>query len=99
LESFLQGVELVQRELLGTLANHSICEVEALGKAFDPAFHEALAQLPDGSVAPNTVIDVLQKGYQLHDRLLRPAGVVVAKAPEPDSEDGADSEDAGGAAD
>jgi molecular chaperone GrpE len=44
-------------------------------------------------VAPNTVIDVLEKGYQLRDRLLRPARVVVAKAPEPDSEDGGEAAD------
>jgi molecular chaperone GrpE len=93
LESFLQGVELVQRELLGVLEAHSVREVEALGKAFDPALHEAMAQAADDSVAPNTVIDVLEKGYQLRDRLLRPARVVVAKAPEPDSEDGGEAAD------
>ncbi len=82
LEGLLQGVELVQREFLGILENHHVIEVEAEGKAFDPAVHEAMAQMPDGSVAPNTVIEVLQKGYQLRDRLLRPARVVVAKAPE-----------------
>ena len=84
LEGLLQGVELVQREFLTILAQHSVNEIEALGEPFDPAVHEALAQMPDGSVAPNTVIEVLQKGYQLRDRLLRPSGVIVAKAPEPD---------------
>jgi molecular chaperone GrpE len=93
LESFLQGIELVQREFLGILETHSVSEVEAMGKAFDPALHEAMAQATDGSVAPNTVIDVLEKGYQLRDRLLRPARVVVAKAPEPDSEDGGEAAD------
>jgi molecular chaperone GrpE len=83
LEALLQGVELVQRELLSTLSKHSVNEVEARGKPFDPAVHEAVAQLPDGSVAVNTVIEVLQKGYQLRDRLLRPTSVVVSKAPEP----------------
>ncbi len=87
IENLLEGVELVQREFLGSLENHSICEVEALGKAFDPAVHEAMAQLPDASVEPNTVIDVLQTGYQLRDRLLRPARVVVAKAPEQNGEE------------
>ncbi len=82
LESLLQGVELVQREFLTILENHYVTEIEALGKPFDPALHEAMAQVPDGSVPPNTVIDVLQKGFQLRDRLLRPARVVVAKAPE-----------------
>jgi molecular chaperone GrpE len=100
LESLLQGVELVQRELLGTLENHSVREVEALGKAFDPALHEALAQVPDGSVAPNTVTEGLQKGYQLRDRLLRPAGVIVAKAPDNDEapDRAPDNGDAGEAA-
>jgi molecular chaperone GrpE len=93
LETFLQGVELVQREFLGILETHSVCEIEALGKAFDPALHEAMAQVSDDSVAPNTVIDVLQKGYRLRDRLLRPARVIVAKAPEPDSEDGGEAAD------
>ncbi len=93
LESFLQGIELVQREFLGILEAHSVREIEALGEAFDPALHEAMAQAADDSVAPNTVIDVLEKGYQLRDRLLRPARVVVAKAPEPDSEDGGEAAD------
>jgi molecular chaperone GrpE len=93
LESFLQGIELVQREFLGILEAHSVREIEALGKAFDPALHEAMAQAADDSVAPNTVIDVLEKGYQLRDRLLRPTRVVVAKAPEPDSENGGEVAD------
>jgi molecular chaperone GrpE len=93
LEAFLQGVELVLREFLGILETHSVCEIEALGKAFDPALHEAMAQVVDESVAPNTVVDVLEKGYQLRDRLLRPARVVVAKAPEADSKDGGEAAD------
>jgi len=82
LEGLLQGVELVHRELLGVFEKHHVTTVDALGKAFDPSIHEAIAQAPDGSVQPNTVIDELQKGYQLRDRLVRPARVVVAKAPE-----------------
>jgi molecular chaperone GrpE len=93
LESFLQGIELVQREFLGILENHSVREIEALGKPFDPALHEAMAQAVDDSVAPNTVIKVLEKGYQLRDRLLRPARVVVAKAPETEREDGGEAAD------
>ena len=54
-------------------------EIEALGKLFDPALHEAMAQAPDASQAPNTVLEVLQKGYKLHDRLLRPARVIIAR--------------------
>jgi molecular chaperone GrpE len=70
-----------------------VSEIEALGKAFDPALHEAMTLIPDGSVEPNTVIDVLQKGYVLRDRLLRPARVIVAKAPEADNQN--DGEAAG----
>jgi molecular chaperone GrpE len=93
LESFLQGIELVQREFLGILEKHAVSEVEARGKPFDPAFHEAMAQMPDGSVPPNTVTEVLQKGYQLRDRLLRPARVMVAKAPEGENENSGGSSD------
>jgi molecular chaperone GrpE len=82
LEGLLQGVELVHRELLGAFEKHHVKSIEAQGEAFDPAVHEAIAQTPDASVEPNTVIDVLQKGYQLRERLIRPARVVVAKAPE-----------------
>ena len=78
LKSLLQGVELVQRELLGTLAHHGVAVVEAEGQLFDPAVHEAMGQAPDATVAPNTVVEVLQKGYQLRDRLLRPARVIVS---------------------
>jgi molecular chaperone GrpE len=82
LESLLQGVELVQRELLAALTKHGVVRIEALGQPFDPAVHEAMAQTPDGSVEPNAVIEELQTGYKLRDRLLRPSRVIVAKAAE-----------------
>jgi molecular chaperone GrpE len=86
LESLLQGVELLQRELHGILSTHDVSQVIAEGETFDPAVHEAMAQVPNDTVAPNTVIEVLQKGYQLRGRLLRPARVVVAKASVEESE-------------
>ncbi len=79
-ESLLQGVELVQKELLTLLGTHGVVQIEAAGKIFDPALHEAMAQAADASVEPNTVIEELQRGYQLRDRLLRPSRVIVAKA-------------------
>ena len=79
LESLLQGLELVQRDIGSVLAKHGVIEIEALGQPFDPSKHEALAQLPDESVPPNTVVQVLQRGYWLRDRLLRPAQVMVSK--------------------
>lgn len=81
LRSLLQGVDLVRRELLAALGKHGVSVIEAKGLAFDPALHEALGQIPDGSVPPGTVLQILQKGYQLHDRMLRPARVMVARAP------------------
>ena len=87
-EGFLEGVELVLRELESVLAKHGVTSIEAEGQSFDPALHEAMAQKPDASVAPNTVVDVFQKGYQLRARLLRPARVVVSKQPDPEPEEG-----------
>ena len=81
LASFLQGVELVQRDLLGVFEKNHVTEIEALGKPFDPSLHEAMAQVESGAVPPNTVIEVLEKGFKLRDRLVRPARVIVAKAP------------------
>jgi molecular chaperone GrpE len=87
LEGLLQGVELVRRELESVLSKHNVREVEALGKDFNPAQHEAMAQIPVATVEPNTVVEVLQKGYQLRDRLIRPARVIVARKPDvPDAE-------------
>jgi molecular chaperone GrpE len=81
LQDLLQGVELVQRELLGALGKHGVKEVDPGGEPFDPAFHEAMGQVPDATASPNTVVQVLQKGYLLHDRMLRPARVMVSRAP------------------
>jgi len=78
----LEGVELVLRELHALLAKHGVTPIEALGQAFDPALHEAMAQVPDASKPPHTVVEVFQRGYQLRGRLLRPARVVVSRPPE-----------------
>ncbi len=77
-KGLLQGVELVLRELRQTLEKHGLSQIEADGKPFDPAVHEAMTQAVDGSVPANTVVGVFQQGYQLRDRLLRPARVAVS---------------------
>jgi len=82
LQGLLQGVELVRRELLAVLAKHGVSEIDTSQGTFDPAFHEAMAQVPDPSVPPNSIVEVLEKGYRLRDRMLRPARVVVSKTPE-----------------
>ncbi|MBW2267742.1 MAG: nucleotide exchange factor GrpE [Deltaproteobacteria bacterium] len=102
LDGLLQGVELVQRELLAALTKHGVVRIEAEGQLFDPAVHEAMAQVPDDSVAANTVIEEMQTGYRLRDRLLRPARVIVstAVAPESPKDDEAEQpEEAAGEAD
>ncbi len=78
-EGMLQGVELVRREFLGVLAKHGVGPIEAEGEVFDPNLHEALAQMEDEKVPAGRVARVLQKGYRLRDRLLRPARVLVSK--------------------
>jgi molecular chaperone GrpE len=80
-EGMLQGVELVRRELLGALAKHGVSPIEAEGEVFDPNLHEALAQMEDERVPAGRVGRVLQKGYRLRDRLLRPARVMVSRGP------------------
>lgn len=93
-ESVLQGIELVQRELIGSLSKHGVERIEADGKPFDPTEHEAMAQIEDESVPAHTIVEVYQVGYKLRDRLLRPARVVVSKASESAEKQG--SEDGGG---
>ena len=83
-ESLIQGIELVKREMLGALGKHGVKVIEPFEEAFDPAFHEAMGQLPTASVEPNTVVEVLQKGYMINDRMLRPARVLVARKPGPE---------------
>jgi molecular chaperone GrpE len=80
-EGMLQGVELVRRELLAVLAKHGVSSIEAEGEGFDPNVHEALAQMEDEQVPAGRIVRMLQKGYRLRDRLLRPARVMVSKGP------------------
>ena len=87
LDGLLQGVDLVRRDMLTALARNGVAPIEAVGKAFDPAHHEAVAQVPDASVAPNTVTEELQKGYLLRDRLLRPSRVIVSREPDEEGND------------
>lgn len=74
----VEGMRMVQQRLHGMAARHGVVEVECAGQEYDPNVAEALQQIQDPSVPRNTVVQVFQKGYRLHDRLLRPARVVVA---------------------
>jgi molecular chaperone GrpE len=75
----VQGVAMVQAQLLDVLRRHGITPIEALGKPFDPNLHQAVMQQPAANVSPNTVVQVLEQGFMIHDRVLRPARVVVSK--------------------
>jgi len=74
-----EGLELTLNMLLQALERSGVTVVDPAGEPFDPEQHEALSMLPSAEAEPNTVLAVVQKGYQLNGRLLRPARVVVAK--------------------
>jgi molecular chaperone GrpE len=76
-----EGVELTLQMLGGVLGKFEIREVNPQDEPFNPEFHQAMSMQPRDDVAPNTVVTVVQKGYLLHDRLVRPAMVIVSQAP------------------
>lgn len=80
-KAVLDGVEATARELSAALARHGVKPIEAQGQRFDPNLHQAIAEVPAPDSQPGTVVNVVQPGYLIGDRLLRPAMVTVAKAP------------------
>lgn len=78
-DPLLQGVHLTLNETLKILERHHVAPIKSLGEPFDPNFHQAMLQAEADDQPPNTVVDELQKGYMIHDRLLRPALVAVSK--------------------
>jgi molecular chaperone GrpE len=79
-KAVLEGVEATARELAAALARHGVKPIEAEGQRFDPNLHQAIAEVPSREAQPGTVVNVVQPGYLIGDRLLRPAMVTVAKA-------------------
>src|SRR5205814_7266097 len=77
----VQGVAMVLTQLRDLLRRHGITPIEALGQSFNPNLHQAVLQQPTKEHPPFTVVNVLEQGYTLHDRVLRPASVAVAVAP------------------
>ena len=82
LETIKEGVELTLKSLMDTLKRHSVEQIDPDGQPFDPELHQAMTMVPSPDQEPNSVINVFQKGYTLHGRLVRPAMVVVSKAPD-----------------
>ena len=79
--SVRDGVQMILDQLLGVLKESGVEPVDAMGQPFDPNLHEALSQEETTEVEEGTVVQQVQRGYKLNDRLVRPARVVVAKAP------------------
>ena len=76
----LEGLQLTHKQLWGALERYGVSAIDPQGQPFNPELHEAVSMLESAELAPNHVLTVMQKGYRLHDRLLRPAMVVVSKA-------------------
>ncbi len=81
-EGWVEGIRLVERKLRGVLESEGVAPIEALGTAFDPNLHEAVVHEPTVDHPDNQVIEELQRGYLLHDRVLRPSLVKVANNPQ-----------------
>ncbi len=86
-EALLEGKRATLRLLDAALEQAGVVELDPEGEPFDPARHEAMTMQPSATAEPNTVLTVIQKGYSIHDRLLRPARVIVSQAPA-EAEDG-----------
>ena len=76
--ALVQGVQATQQMLLDVLKRHGVTRMDALGQPFDPNLHQAVTMMPSKDQPPNTVLQVLQSGYMIHDRILRPASVIVS---------------------
>lgn len=91
-EKLIEGTELTLKMLKDAMKKFGIKELNPVSEAFNPELHQAMTMQESDKVSPNTVLEVFQKGYKIHDRLIRPARVVVAKATEETEQE----DDAGG---
>jgi molecular chaperone GrpE len=98
-KALLEGVELTERELLKVLEKHGVKKLEPLGQKFDPNRHQAMYEVPDPSAPPGTVVQVVQAGFTIGERVLRPALVAIAKAvAKPEAESPSANDNSGEAA-
>jgi molecular chaperone GrpE len=79
---FLAGIEATARELEQAFTRHGISRIKSVGEALDPHKHQAMMEIPTGDAEPGTIVEEMQPGYIMKDRLLRPALVAVAKRPD-----------------
>jgi len=92
LDTLMVGVEMTEREMLGSFERIGITPIDALDKKFDHNFHQAMFEVDDENRPAGTVVQILQTGYMLHDRLLRPAQVGVSKGGPKETPDESDEE-------
>lgn len=78
-KALAEGVEMTERSMLAALERHGVRQLDPMGEKFDPNFHQAMFEVPNPDVANNTVVQVVQAGFTIGDRVLRPAMVGVAK--------------------
>jgi len=81
MKGLVAGIEATGREIESVFQRHGIARIEAMGKALDPNLHQAMIEVPSGEAEPGTIVQEMQAGYTIKDRLLRPALVGVAKKP------------------
>jgi molecular chaperone GrpE len=96
-KSLVEGIELTERDLLKTLERHGVKKLDPMGQKFDPHLHQAMFEVPNPDVPSGTVVQVVQSGFVIGDRVLRPALVGVAKGG-PKANGGDPQQDADGAA-
>jgi molecular chaperone GrpE len=88
----VKGIRIIYDQLLDILKSHNVEQIEALGKTFDPAMHQAMTQQSDSNKEENTVLEEFQRGYRLNGRVIRPSKVIVNKLPEEQSDNGLQDE-------
>ena len=82
MKAVIEGVEATERQLLATLERHGVKPIETSDGKFDPHLHQAIAEVAAEGKAPGTIVNIVQTGYVIGDRLLRPAMVTVARKSE-----------------
>lgn len=92
-DAFYKGVELIHNKFAKVLELQGLTSFDSVGKPFDVEYHDALLQIPKEGVPPHTVLEEVERGYKLHDRVLRHAKVVVSSAPSTDEQGTTDQEE------
>ena len=93
LDRFLENINIIEKDLISIFERNRIKKIETKGKKFDPNFHQAMSEIEDNEVEPGTIIQEIQAGYMLGERLLRPALVSVAKKKDKKVEENKDKKD------